>query len=521
MGKQRLQNFIIQTAPRLLSQLDRDPTSLTYGSFDRNHWQYKIRDFSSAILQQSSLTLALLYIHNFPSNSYFKNKKVKAWSEAGLSYLSKIQLSDGSFNEYYPNEHSYPATSFNLYAGTKTYQLLKLNNPNLLKTFLKSADWLTKNQETEALNQVAAVLPGLSRLLQFTGKSWLKRKLKTHTQWLLNQQTTEGWFREYGGLDAGYLSTTLDFLVDYWQQTQDKKTWQAIEKIVKVLAYLVHPDGTVGGQYTSRHTTYLCLGGLAQIAHKLPFAQAILDKVYASPTLFWQILDDRYLSHNLLYSLTAAYLNYPKKVGNLPKLPCEINHHHYFPQAGILTKKQNGYFLTIGAKKGGPIYLWKNNQPYFGHIGWEAKLVSGKLAVTNWLTDKWKIKETIKDINISGYFYLPFIKNPSLGSHIILRLASLILGNRLISLLKRRLIFQTKSTRIKYERRISFKKSSLTIIDTVNSPHLLTKIMPAGNFSKRHISSSNFSQPFDLLVPTRPVFNKKKQIRWVKSIKLS
>ena len=54
-------DFILEKAPLVLTQVDRDKDSLTYGSCDRNHWHLKIRDFTSAILQQTALTMALLY----------------------------------------------------------------------------------------------------------------------------------------------------------------------------------------------------------------------------------------------------------------------------------------------------------------------------------------------------------------------------------------------------------------------------------------------------------------------------
>ncbi len=60
--------YILKTVPKVLSQVDRDRHSKTFGDCDRNHWHLKIRDFSSAILQQTGLTIALLYTVNFPGN---------------------------------------------------------------------------------------------------------------------------------------------------------------------------------------------------------------------------------------------------------------------------------------------------------------------------------------------------------------------------------------------------------------------------------------------------------------------
>ena len=61
---------VLNSIPRLLTNLDRDPDSSNYGCFDRNYWHYKVQDYSSALLQQSALTLALVYSHKFEGNIY-------------------------------------------------------------------------------------------------------------------------------------------------------------------------------------------------------------------------------------------------------------------------------------------------------------------------------------------------------------------------------------------------------------------------------------------------------------------
>ena len=52
--------FIKENISRVLTQVDRDCDSKTYGCCDRNYWHLKIRDFPSAILQQTCLTMALM-----------------------------------------------------------------------------------------------------------------------------------------------------------------------------------------------------------------------------------------------------------------------------------------------------------------------------------------------------------------------------------------------------------------------------------------------------------------------------
>ncbi len=102
----------IQIAPRILSQIDRDPDSPTYGCCDRNFWHYKIRDFPSAILQQAGFGLALLYKFKNSQNPYYNKPQIKEIAFATVRFWSKIQHRDGSFDEYWPNEHGFPPTAF-------------------------------------------------------------------------------------------------------------------------------------------------------------------------------------------------------------------------------------------------------------------------------------------------------------------------------------------------------------------------------------------------------------------------
>jgi len=114
---------VVSLMPRVLTNLDRDPHSPTFGSFDRNHWHYRIRPFSSAVLQQASLMLVHCYNTPFESNSYYNDDRIKRWAIASLDYWAKIQNRDGSFDEYWKGEGSFPATAFSTFAATECYLL--------------------------------------------------------------------------------------------------------------------------------------------------------------------------------------------------------------------------------------------------------------------------------------------------------------------------------------------------------------------------------------------------------------
>ncbi|MBU2259066.1 hypothetical protein KKC44_00500, partial [Patescibacteria group bacterium] len=111
--------------PRLLSLQDRNPYSPTYGCFKRTYWLDKTVDFPDALPQFGVLSLTLAYNHDMPGNFYKDQEKMREWILAGMKYWTKIQHRDGSFDEFYPNEHGWTGpTGFLLYAMLKSYIIL-------------------------------------------------------------------------------------------------------------------------------------------------------------------------------------------------------------------------------------------------------------------------------------------------------------------------------------------------------------------------------------------------------------
>ena len=168
--------LVLSLLPQLLTNLDRDNNSPTYGCFDRHFWHYKIRDFASAILQQSALTLALVYKNNFQGNIYYNKKIIKEYVIAAINYWTKIQHRDGSFNEYFWMERSIPSTAFSLYAVCEACEILDYFPNNVLDTMKKATQFLQQNSETEALNQEIAATAAIA----FVGKILVDHQINSH-----------------------------------------------------------------------------------------------------------------------------------------------------------------------------------------------------------------------------------------------------------------------------------------------------------------------------------------------------
>ena len=121
----------------ILTLLDRNKLSTTYGCFDRNYWHYKIKDFPSGMSQEFVLVLALAYKLSHPDNRFYKNEMLLDYAKSGIEYAKQSSNKDGSANDYYPYERALGASCFSLYAFTESCLLLGINPNAYISFFIK------------------------------------------------------------------------------------------------------------------------------------------------------------------------------------------------------------------------------------------------------------------------------------------------------------------------------------------------------------------------------------------------
>ena len=121
--------------PKILTLMDRNPHSPTYGCFDRNFWHYKIIDFPSGMSQEFVWPLALAYYTDHPANQFFQQRILRDWIEAGIRFAARSAHRDGSCDDYFPFERAGGATAFSLLACIESYELIGLHdNENFFKS---------------------------------------------------------------------------------------------------------------------------------------------------------------------------------------------------------------------------------------------------------------------------------------------------------------------------------------------------------------------------------------------------
>lgn len=496
-------DFILKNIPRVLTQIDRDEHSQTYGSCDRNHWHLKIRDFTSAILQQTGLSLAIVYKYDFNGNIYFKNESIKKWAKATVYYWAKIQLKDGSFNEYYPWEHGFPPTAFSLYAACEIYKLLEMKDDYLENKFIKTCKYLNTHIEEKAFNQEIASITAMYNAYTILNEKWILEGVNRKLNRILAMQNTEGWFPEYGGADIGYLSVSFDMLAEYYWLSKNESVIKPLNKILNFIQYFIHIDGTVGGEYGSRNTTYFLPNGL-QVLSTLGNAKAetIIKKLYSKSkeyNFFMDSVDDRYFSHYVLHSFLRAQekrdISYTN--GN-ESLPYQFNHEKFFNESGLVSFKNDEYIVILSLGKGGLIKVFFNKKEVYIDCGYRINYGNGEVGTTNWLDPEYRIEYQDEEYRVSGVMNKVKLKVSTPFMHIGLRGASFLFGNKIIGFLKNKIIFVNNHNNVSFNRKIKLNRNYIEIYDYFDSLENFT-LEHASNMSLRHVASGKFFMTSDLL----------------------
>ena len=347
--------------PKLLTLLDRNPHSPTYGCFDRNFWHYKIIDFPSGMAQEFVLPLALAYTTDLTDNPYYQKPVIRDWVEAGILYAARTAHRDGSCDDYFPFERAAGASAFSLMACLESYILLELINDDMIRFFEKRANWLAYHQESGQLaNHEALIVLCLEQLGQLLKTSKWRRITTTRLERLLSWQSEEGWFQEYEGCDPGYHTLTISCLARIYQFRPDPRLQTALTKAVEFAAHFIHPDGSYGGEYASRNTYNFFPHGFELVGTWMPEALQINDRFLQGlqQGLAPCYADDHIIGHHTWNYLLAWRDFVPERPQPVPRDVASL----WLKQAQILIKRRPNVDLYIALNKGGVFKLFRDNK---------------------------------------------------------------------------------------------------------------------------------------------------------------
>lgn len=500
-----LRTLLARTLPRLLTQMCRDPEHPLYGCFDRHHWHYKMRDFSSAVVVQGALVLDSIAHGELDLPVPVLDRAIAAeWRDAALRHWARTQRSDGSFDEYYPGEAGFPAAGFSLYAAAVIAQR-KAPPDEIARAMEKAAAWILRSAETEAVNQEVVALTACS-LAARAGVRVDAVTLERRWAAVYAGQSPEGWFLEYGGADTGYLAVACDALWDCWEVTGDERARAAGVRAVAYIHAMLGAAGDVPRFVNSRNADYLTGYGLARFAALAPEAAAVMHATLTAvpqPRHFLHHVDDRYVAH---YVHTSWFRALPH-VGAMGPAAQPVRGTRWFPHARVLVSHSDDASLYVAAGKGGTVVRVASDGATELDQGWRGE-VAGRITTTSWQEhdtrveagrdeDAWAI--TI-DMPLRTHGYVV----PTPSKRLALLAAGLVAGRRLIPHLKRRLIFRGAPNGARFSRRVRVVGDEAWIADAFHGRPLEGR-RREGAYSLRHVSSSGGFAFVELsLRPSRP-----------------
>ncbi|NEP17029.1 MAG: hypothetical protein F6J97_08990 [Leptolyngbya sp. SIO4C1] len=359
--KDRFAKAALDQIPKILTLQDRNPHSPTYGCFDRNFWQYKIIDFPSGMSQEFVWPLALVYDMPLPENPYYQQPAVKAWVEAGILYAAKSAHPDGSCDDYFPFERAGGAAAFSLLACLESYRLLKLNSDTALKFFETRADWLAHHQESGRLtNHQALIVLCLELASRLLNTDKWQTAIAQRLEQVLAWQNPEGWFQEYEGCDPGYHTLTISCLARVYELNQSSVLKAAIAKGVILASHFVHPDGSYGGEYTSRNTYNYFPHGFELVGRWLPEALSLNDRFLQglAQGLGACYADDHIVGHHT-WNYLLAWKDFVED--RPPTKPAQLGR-VWLPEARLLVDQREDTKLYLALNKGGAFKIFRDGR---------------------------------------------------------------------------------------------------------------------------------------------------------------
>lgn len=490
------QRYAEHQVARVLTQMDRDPDSPTFGCFDRNYWHYKIRDFPSSILQQGVFTLDAIRKGSLPCVS--GGDRIELWCIGAINALGRQVDRLGRVDEYYPFEAGYPPAAFGMYAAGRLLVDWRDQAPDLVDgvneaPLQRLAGHLASRTERGAANQQAAGLAGLALAAKAGLSAAPGPGVENLAAKTFAAQHEEGWFNEYGGPDFGYLSVTLDALVDYHDASGDDRALAAIDRAVDFLAAMIGVDGRLPSTLNSRNTDYVVPYGLVRAAEWNGTSAWLVHTLFADmdkPGHFLWSTDDRYHCHYIFASIVRS-------LSHLDRMRSPVPPHReqstWLDGCGFWVYRSADELWTayVAGRKGGLVRIHRGNglPPLLDH-GWRVT-GRGQMWTTNWWSADWTVEHGSGRIRLRGNCRRTPFHVPSPLKHIVLRLLAYVLRQRLIPLLKRTMIFRPSgSGGPAFERVVKMDDEGISIEDRFEARSGAVAA-PGPRQNLRHVASAD------------------------------
>lgn len=353
----------LRAAPRLLGMLDRDPESPTFGSFDRDHWSWKFRDFPIAMLQTGMVPMAQLYADRAADNPYGGSARMLEWTMASMTGTLRRQHRNGAFDSVAPFSQDHGVTLQLVLALTSTMRLLNSDVPNALRdevaeSVRRACAFAARSEEDYAFisNHQGFFALAWRAAGQLLGDKELSRRGAATVDRIIDHQSPDGWYEEYGGPDPGYESLGISYLATYLRETGYQRLAESLKRSVQFYAHCIQLDGSVGGSHGSRLTQLYYPGGFELLAATDPLAARVAEFLSERLARGNVVTPDTVDAHNLP-SLVQSYLVAASEgmtLSDSTRLPCEsADLWRHFDGSGLTVAATPHYYAATTPRRGG------------------------------------------------------------------------------------------------------------------------------------------------------------------------
>ena len=381
-----------RSLPRILALFDTDPLSSSFGLGDRRYWAWCLMDFGNGTYQGVVNGLSILLESGLLPEE-FSSSLMSERIEYIIRGTSKLIRSDGSLEEAFPFEGSFCVTALVAYDFISALELVgDTYHETKRKEFISIVEpmihFLLKADETHAIisNHLATALAALVKWEDLTGQSVFKRAKQLRDR-IIENQSSEGWFSEYGGFDPGYQSLCTYYLAEASRVSPQLELLEPLRKSIKFLWHFAHPDGSFGGYYGSRNTRFFYPGGLEALATEIPEAASLAsfmrESIKKQRVVTLASIDEPNLIPTFnSYCLAASLSKVPvKKALPIFRQNFQIN----FPYAGLIIDHGTRHHTIVSTNKGGVVYHFIDKKLKIINTGLAARSTSGRYYSTQTL----------------------------------------------------------------------------------------------------------------------------------------
>ncbi len=497
--------MVIHNMPRVLSLFDNDRFSATYGIGDRNYWAWAQTDFPNGTFQGFANGLSKLYKAGL-LNDFFTETTFAAFIGSVFDGASKSQNGNGSLNEAFPNEQSWCVTALVAYDLVTALENIEFFDGETkaikIEKIAPMFEFMQKNVENHAYisNHLVTAAAAFLKWQQLTGESSYEKDAERIVDSVIKSGGSEGWFREYGGFDAGYQTITTQYLEEIVNLRPNWNLDEQLNASLEFISNFFNPDGSFGGLIGSRQTSFFYPGGFHLLAKRNQLATKISNtakkRIIANQIVSLDAIDSGNLTP-LFNSYCIAALNpVDNQIGELadPKFGRKI-----FKSAGIVIDNGPNHKTIVSLKKGGIVQHYVGGREKIIDCGIIVKNNRGKLGTTQHEIENPDFSITDSTIKLNATIHAFARELPTPMQFAIIRLLAITLfrNQNILKTFKkiivRKLITNQKNWNDKYTREINLGEI-LQIKNFVELGKGKIIIADSAKFSPIHMASRGYWQ---------------------------